>query len=210
MSRKELRARARAQLGGKIFAESWLIAILVSIIVAAVTGVSNVVPVVGAIIVSGPLAYGMSKLFLKQARDNEKMDIAGVFDGFKEDFAGNLLLGLMQAIFIALWSMLFVIPGIVKSYAYSMAYFIKNDDPSKGWKQCIDESRAMMKGHKMQLFLLDLSFIGWIIVGSFCFGIGVLWVEAYMQAARAQFYESIKPVEEAAPATETFEINPTV
>ena len=57
--------------------------------------------------------------------------------------------------------------------------------------QCITESRRIMSGNKMRLFLLDLSFIGWYIVGALCFGIGTLWVNAYHQMARANFYEDL-------------------
>ena len=115
-----------------------------------------------------------------------------MFKGFSSDFGQNLLIGLMTAIFTALWSLLLIVPGIVKAYSYSMVYYIKADHPEYDWRQCIAESQAMMNGHKMDLFILDLSFIGWMIVGSLCLGVGTLWVSAYMEAARAHFYESIQ------------------
>ncbi len=76
-----------------------------------------------------------------------------------------------------------------------MSFYIKADHPEYDWRQCINESKAMMYGHKWELFVLDLSFIGWMIVGALCLGIGTLWATAYQSAARAQFYESLKPVE---------------
>lgn len=200
MSRQEIKARAKSSLGQGIFSTGWLMAVLVVLIYNAITGVLSYT-VVGVLVVSGALSYGLTYVFLKNARDGQPFNIADVFSGFTKDFVGNLLLGLMTAIFTALWSLLFVIPGIVKSYSYSMAFYIKVDHPEKGWKECIDESRQMMNGHKMDLFVQDLSFIGWMIVGSLCLGVGTLWVSAYMNAARAQFYESIKPVDETANAS---------
>lgn len=185
-SRTEIKRKAREQLGGNIFATPWLIAILVALIGNAIVGVSSFI----SFLFIGPITFGLSSLFLKQARDRKAMDVAGLFDGFN-DFGQTFLLGFLSTLFIALWSMLFVIPGIVKTYSYSMIYYIKADHPEYDWKQCIDESRRIMNGHKWELFVLDLSFIGWMIVGSLCFGIGTLWVTAYMQAAKAQFYRAI-------------------
>ena len=72
-----------------------------------------------------------------------------------------------------------------------MSYYIKLDNPELGANDCITASRKLMKGHKWQLFVLDLSFIGWYIVGMLCFGVGVLWVQAYHEVARAEFYNSL-------------------
>lgn len=194
MSRKELKSRARAQLGNGIFKDNWLYAVLVVIIEWVLVVAINGLPGIGAVaslLICGAITYGTNKLFLKQARDGQKMDVAGIFDGFKEDFGGNLLLGLIRSLLIALWSLLFVIPGIVKNYAYSMAFFVKADHPEYDWRTCLNESRRLMQGNKMRLFELDLSFWGWAIVGTLCFGIGTFWVTAYQQATHAQFYQEI-------------------
>ena len=200
MSRAEIKARARAQLGNNIFGGNWVTAVLVIAVFSLLVGVINVIPGVGtlaSIVISGPLTYGLLKLFLNQARDGAQMEVGGLFDGFKDDFAGTFLLSLLISIFTFLWAILFIIPGIVKSFSYSMSFFIKKDHPEYTWRQCIDESRAMMDGHKWELFVQRLSFIGWMFVGSLCLGIGTLWVMAYMYAADAQFYENLKG---AAPA----------
>lgn len=115
----------------------------------------------------------------------------GVFEGFMADFGGALLFSLMSGIFTFLWSLLFVIPGMIKTYAYAMAYYVKVDHPDYGWNQCVKASIALMKGNKWCLFVLDLSFLGWYTVGALCFGIGTLWVAPYQQATRAQFYNSL-------------------
>ena len=120
------------------------------------------------------------------------MNIPDIFNGFRDDFSNTFLIGLMTTLFTMLWSLLFVIPGIVKAYSYSMAMYIKNDNPDYDWRKCIDESQEMMSGHKADLFMLDLSFLGWMIVGTLCAGVGVFWVNAYMSAAHAQFYEDLR------------------
>lgn len=191
MDRASIKAAARQQLENGIFSGNWVMAVVMIVVYSLITSVVSSTGI-GTLIIYGPLAMGMAYLFLKQARDNQKMEFGDLFYGFSNDFVGNLLLGLMETIFILLWSLLFVIPGIVKSYSYSMCYYIKNDNPEYGWKECLDASKEMMDGHKMELFILDLSFIGWAIVGSLACGIGSLWVSAYMMAARAQFYKSLK------------------
>lgn len=193
MNREEIKARARAQLGGGIFQNAWMMGLVVCLLIGLLeTTATSVLPVVGGILVLGPLEYGMAYIFLKQARDGQPVQMGDMFRGFQDDFGGTLLIGLMTGLFTFLWSLLFFIPGIVKAYSYSMVYYIKVDHPDYDWKMCIDESRRMMNGHKWEKFVLDLSFIGWILVGSLCLGVGTLWVTPYMTAAEANFYESIR------------------
>ena len=193
MTRQEIKARAKDQLGNNLFCNAWLFAVLACFIFSVIcSAAGSIIVGIGAVIVTGPLSFGLNYLFLKQARDNQPMELGDLFKGFSEDFGQNLLIGLMTAIFTALWSLLLIVPGIVKAYSYAMVYYIKADHPEYNWRQCIAESQAMMNGHKMDLFIMDLSFIGWMIVGSLCLGVGTLWVSAYMEAARAHFYESIQ------------------
>ena len=191
VSRPELRARARAKLGGQIFATNWLFALLAIVFASAILSVISFTGI-GPLLLIGPLSFGLAAIFLSLARGKEKVDLADLFKGFTgADFVRLLLLGLMEEIFIFLWSLLFVIPGIVKSYSYSQAIYLAYDHPDWDWQKCIDESRRIMDGNKMKLFVLDLSFIGWYIVGMLACGIGVLWVDPYRQAARAEFYQEL-------------------
>lgn len=195
MDRVQIKELSKQQLGGNIFNSKWLMGLLVCLIVMIITGACSFVPfagAVGALILAGPLNFGIAYVFLKLARTGEEIVVGDIFEGFKSDFGGTILLTIMIGIFTFLWSLLFVIPGIVKAYSYSMAYYIKVDHPEYDWHQCINASKEMMNGHKADLFVLDLSFIGWIIVGSCLCGVGLLWVEPYMESARANFYESIK------------------
>jgi len=192
MTRQEIKLRARQQLGGQIFGNLWLMALLVCFVYAAICGAAGtILPGIGAIIILGPMGYGLSLVFLKQYRYGGEMDFSDLFRGFTDDFGQTFLIGLLTSIFTFLWGLLFVIPGIVKTYSYSMAYYIKIDNPDYGWRECIDASRAMMNGHKWDLFVLDLSFIGWYIVGSLVLGIGTLWVVPYHTAARTIFYDNL-------------------
>lgn len=190
VSNATLRANARQQLGGRIFADLWLSMVVVSLVYGAIVGTASSFLIVGGIILAGPMLYGLTRIAVGVV-EGKKPDVVGLFDGFKEDASGTILLGLMTGIFVFLWSLLFVVPGIVKSYSYALAPYIQQEE-RKDWRYCLDKSRAMMNGYKWQLFCLDLSFIGWYIVGALCLGIGVLFVEPYHQVARANFYEAVK------------------
>ena len=185
----EFRARARQKLGNNIFGNTWLLALVVCLIASAILSIANVVPVIGSLLVAGPISFGLAYIFLALARGKESIDILDLFKGFTgTDIVRLFLLGLIQAILIMLWSLLFIIPGIIKACAYSQAFNLAVDHPDWDWKQCLDESQKMMKGYKWKYFCLNLSFIGWIIVGAILCGIGTLWVTPYMQAACTEFY----------------------
>ena len=189
MSNSELKRKAKAQLGDKLFSNAWLMALLVCVIVGAITtAAGTIVPALGATLILGAVEYGSARLFLGQARSGAPMELGELFSGFSSDFGELFLLGFLTSLFTALWALLFVIPGIVKAYSWSLIYYIKLDHPEYGWRECMKESAAMMRGYKMKLFLLDLSFIGWYIVGSLCLGVGTLWVVPYHTATHAQFY----------------------
>ena len=160
MNRADLKQRAKAQLGGSIFGSVWLYAVLVFFINALIQRLGRVV----GLLLTGPLSYGIAKMLLKQSRDGQAMNVAEMFDGFKDDFGGNFLLHLLMSIFIALWSLLLVVPGIIKALGWSMAYYIKVEHPEYTWKQCLDASTALTNGHKGDLFVLHLSFIGWYLI----------------------------------------------
>ena len=192
VTNRELRKRARETLGGQIFDQKWLMGLAVAFVLSAILATaSTITSGIGSIILTGPLMLGLYKSFLIAVRTHMDISFDNAFDGFK-NFGQSFLLGLMQSIFVMLWSLLFLIPGIVKTYSYSMAYYIMIDHPEYTWNQCITESRNMMRGHKWQLFCLDFSFIGWIIVGALCLGIGTLWVTPYQYTARTEFYHALK------------------
>ena len=185
----ELRAVSRTTLSG-----NWMMAALATLIYLLIAGGVSSIPVAGsvlAIIVMYPLAYGFAILFLDLFREGKPIDIGKLFDGFK-DFGrvwGTLIL---VAIYTILWTCLLIIPGIVKSYSYALTPFILKDEPELKYNAAIEKSMRMMDGYKMKLFLLDLSFIGWMILSVLTLGIGLLFLQPYMNTARAAFYEDLK------------------
>ena len=192
ISNSEIRAKARELLGGGIFKNEWLYALLIVLVVSLITGLLSAT-FVGSVIVYGVLMVAMASYFTGRIRGEvEYKDMNAAIDGCKKNPVSSILTGLLYNLFIALGSFFFVIPGLVLSCSYAMTFYIRNDNPEIGIMDALKESKRMMNGHKMQYFTLQLSFIGWMIVGSFCFGIGTLWVSAYMEAAKAVFYEELK------------------
>lgn len=115
-----------------------------------------------SLLVSGAFTFGISVYFLDLVRER-KSDIGQVFSGFGYYFK-TLLLFVVMSIFILLWTLLFIIPGIIASFRYSQAFYILADDPSKDIMQCLKESKALMKGNKANYLFLQLSFIGWYLL----------------------------------------------
>ncbi len=215
-TRQEIKQNAKDQLDNSIFSTKWLMLTLVllvyEIVIGAVGGVStryrgvgemsaaalaifafiSLVLFVAGIIITGPLGYSITRILTKCAREKKQADIADLGIGFKECMSDAILLSVVSKILIVLWTLLLIIPGIIKSYAYSQAFFIQQDQDNKDWRYCLDKSQEMMKGHKWDLFVLDLSFIGWYIVGLLCLGVGVLFVTPYHEMAKANFYLELK------------------
>lgn len=184
----ELRALARQSLSGK-----WTMLALVTLLLLVISGASGI-GIVTTIFIFLPINFSVEQLFLRFVRGEEDNLIEKMFDGFN-CYGRALGVELLRAIYILLWSLLFYIPGVVKSYSYAMTYYIALDNPELGAEECINRSMKMMNGHKMELFLLDLSFIGWILLAILTFGIGLLWVAPYMKVAHCHFYEELKASE---------------
>ncbi|MBR6345812.1 MAG: DUF975 family protein [Bacteroidales bacterium] len=136
-----------------------------------------------------PLALGFSNAMLALVRSGERNITANMFKlGFCPYWKKAWGMILMM-VFIFLWSLLFFIPGLIKAYSYAMTPYILNDNPDLSANEAIDRSRAMMKGHKFDLFYLHLSFIGWFLLCILSCGIGFLWLVPYVQGSVASFYE---------------------
>lgn len=147
-------------------------------------------------IVLSPIAWGFEIMFLENIRKRDKeLDLGKMFEGFK-DYIRIMLTNLLRGIYTLLWMLLLIIPGIIKMYSYSMTNYILLDDPDLKYNSAIEKSMAMMKGHKMDLFLLDLSMIGWLILSIITCGIGILFLAPYNLTAHAHFYEDLKAEEQ--------------
>lgn len=182
--RKQVKLRAKTTLGanfGIIFGT-----IIVGGLILGASGITGI----GALILSGPIAAGLALVQLSVLR-GEKAEFGDMFKGFN-NFGTNCGAGVLVAIYTFLWSLLFCIPGIVKSYSYAMTFYILADHPEMNANEAITASKNMMNGHKWDLFVLDLSFFWWILLGSVTCGLAFIYVEPYMELSRASFYESIK------------------
>lgn len=137
-----------------------------------------------------PLQWGLTVLFLTIVRE-QQASYEQLFDGFKNywHILGTLFL---KNLYIGLWILLLIVPGIIKYYSYSMTEYILKDHPDLGANEAIEKSMEMMDGHKMDLFLLQLSFIGWMILSCLTLGLGFILLWPYMSTAMAHFYEDLK------------------
>lgn len=143
-----------------------------------------------AFILGGTLQLGYARFLLKQ-HDGirpEFNDLFSQFDRFGTGFAQLFLRGL----YVGLWSLLFLIPGIVKSYSYAMTPYILEDNPQLTANQAISWSQELMDGHKTELFVLDLTFIGWGILAGMSWNLGHLFLNPYKNAAYAAFYRQLQ------------------
>ena len=139
-----------------------------------------------------PLTWGYQTLFLGAVRGGEAT-AKDMFEGYnKELFSRVLTTTLLYYVYVFLWSLLLLIPGCIKAYSYAMTPYILKDNPEMKNNAAIEESMRMMDGHKLELFLLDLSFIGWAILSILTCCIGFLWLTPYMNMARVNFYEDLK------------------
>ncbi len=188
----EFRARARRRMEENIFSATWLMFLVVMLIYTALISVASYFMGL-SILVVGPLMVGVSAVSLHLVRSaSAAVSIEEMFIGFRGDkLLKTLVLGLLIWLYIFLWTLLFIIPGLIKSYSYSMAYYIHLDNPEMDSNDCIAESCRMMDGHKWRLFCLDFSFIGWHILGILTCGVITLWIMPYQQLAHAYFYDDL-------------------
>lgn len=201
---KEIRRAAKSTLSGR-----WLNPVICTLVYLLITGVCSafssykglpastnaVLAIVGlalTMLIVVPLGFGYSVAFLRHVR-GEDVDslVTRPFDAFK-DYGRYLGTGLLMAVFEFLWGLLLIVPGIIKSYSYALTPYIMHDHPELSADECIDKSKDMMYGYKWKLFCLDLSFIGWIILGFLTLGILFLWIGPWVECSHVKFYEELK------------------
>lgn len=142
------------------------------------------------LILGGPMTLGLVTYFLHLFRtDNSKIE--DVFSGFSS-FGKTFVLNLLISIFVFLWLLLLIVPGIIAGIRYSMGFYIMHDNPEMSAVEALNKSKEMMDGEKMRLFILWLSFLGWFILGLISLGIGFIWITPYYNAAVTAFYEDLK------------------
>ena len=188
MTRAELKAAAKEQIKGNIGK-----LLLVIVIIFAIGFACGFIPFIGSIItfiITPALSLGVYKIYLKLTK-KEGFTIGDMFSGFNQT-GRALWLNILIVVFTWLWSLLFVIPGIVKSFAYSMAYLVLADNPEFTAREALNKSKEIMNGHKWDLFVLYLSFFWWYLLISITFGLAAIYVVPYINATIVNFYNSIK------------------
>ncbi len=189
-SNHEIRLAARQTLKG-----NWTNAVLATLVFTLISAAAGSIPFAGLLVVC-PLEFGYMLCFLRMVRGEDSSEMVGDQFNVFNRYGRVLGTSLLRFLYILLWTLLLIIPGIVKSYAYAMTPYVMNDHPELGADECIHESRMMMQGYKWKLFCLDLSFIGWAILCIFTMGIGLLWLQPYIEASYAKFYNELKARQE--------------
>ncbi len=194
MNRKLLKSNAKAQIAGKI----GMLFVITAIIYAITFGAMMILAfipfggLVGTIILTPAFGLSVIRIYLNIFH-GKKPDVKDAFSGF-DDFWSAFKVQFLIGLFTFLWSLLFFIPGIVKAYSYSMSLYILAENREKPALECISESKQMTYGHKADLFVLDLSFFWWHLLGTITFGIAYIYVVPYISATYTNVYYSLKPV----------------
>ena len=175
----------------RVLAGNWGIAIAVTLIYGVVSGISSQFYGIGTLFVAYPLAVGVNVYFINLFRG--KAEFEDLLDPFKRNYIESVFTMFLMQIYVFLWSLLLIIPGIIKAFSYAMVPYIMADkDYDLAYNEAIAESNRMMDGRKMDLFILSLSFIGWALLGVLTFGLLYFWLIPYMNATFAAFYLETK------------------
>ena len=211
---EDFRVAARAKMTGK-WATLALVTFIVSLILGVCTSSYSTISsgsfttvcftslgTIAALVLNGPFELSQNKIALNVMRGKD-VTIEMTFDGFK-NFVNAFLLELVNSIFIFLWSLLFVIPGIIKELSYSMSFYLLADNPGLTQDQAREKSIAMMNGNKWRLFCLRISFIGWYLLCVITCGILLFWVIPYVKCAEAEFYRDLIKEQDVMPENGNF------
>jgi len=167
--------------------QAFLVGSFIYVMIAALI-LAAVYFILGSIISVG---YARFNLNLIDRLEGTFEDLFAYFSYWKTTAAAKFL----RNIYILLWSLLFVIPGIIASFSYAMTDYILAENPAMSASEAISRSKEMMEGNRFRLFCLEFSFIGWSILCAFTLGIGNLWLTPYRQAATAAFYREVSGTE---------------
>jgi uncharacterized membrane protein len=194
---KVLMAQARESLKGL-----WGLAIGAVVVFILVLGACGIVPIIGSIaplIIAGPMEVGLIIFSLAIAR-KQNAQLSQIFDGFKK-FGVAVGANLLRMLFIFLWSLLLIVPGIIAGLSYAMTLYIVAESDSIGPLEAMQKSKEMMRGNRLKLFCLGWRFFGWSLLCMLTFGIGFLWLFPYAIVSYAQFYNDLKNKGAVAPIT---------
>ncbi|MDD6060215.1 MAG: DUF975 family protein [Ruminococcus sp.] len=193
MNRAQLKSDAKIQIKGKIG-----ILFLITLIIGAISFLAEFVlafipfvgPIISSIIITPAFSLSIVRVYLSICEGGTP-SAGDAFCGF-DDFWAAFKVTFFVGLYTFLWSLLLFVPGIIKAISYSMSMYILAENKGKSAHSCIRESMEMTNGYKMDLFILGLSFIGWILLCFVTLGIAAIWVIPYMNATYANAYKSLK------------------
>ncbi len=147
-----------------------------------------------ALLLGGPIAVGLNCFFVKNVRgEREELSVTTPFTEAFKNYPRKLGGSLWMGLFVFLWALLFVIPGIIKGISYSMTQYILADCPNVKARDALKLSMRMMNGHKWEYFVMGLSFLGWILLSALTLGIlSVFYVDPYMRSSFAEYYLELR------------------
>jgi len=163
---------------------------LISNIFYSFISVASILGIFYTIFIGNVIVVGNNRYFIKNHDENP--ELGEIFKGFKGNYLNVVKIMFLMDLKTLLWLFLFIIPGFVKAYEYSMIPYLLAENPNLSASEAFSLSKQMTTGQKMDLFVLDLSFLGWIILGLICCGIGILFVLPYPEATRAEVYLNLK------------------
>lgn len=152
--------------------------------------VASILGILYTIFIGNVIVVGKNGYFIKNHDENP--ELGEIFKGFKGNYLNVVKIMFLMDLKTLLWLFLFIIPGFVKAYEYSMIPYLLAENPNLSASEVFSLSKQMTTGQKMDLFVLDLSFLGWIILGLICCGIGILFVLPYPEATNAEVYLNLK------------------
>ena len=152
--------------------------------------VASILGILYTIFIGNIIVVGKSRYFIKNHYENP--ELSEIFSGFKDNYLNVVKIMFLMDLKTLLWLFLVIVPGIIKAYEYSMIPYLLAENPNLSTSQVFSLSKQMTTGQKMDLFVLDLSFLGWIILGALCCGIGLLFVQPYPEATKAEVYLILK------------------
>ena len=205
----EIRQESLAQMKG-----NWGLAVVITLlfhvviyasgVIAAILGsalspaysenaMEDVFLILASVLVLYPMAFAMVKLFLHFVRQEQPLHTSAIFKGFSSPYFGKAVVSyLLISIYTFLWTLLLIVPGIIKRLSYSLTPYVLLDNPELSADEAVNRSMQLMRGHKMQLFLMELGFVGLALLSLLALGIPLLWLYPYYQTVWAKFYEEVK------------------
>lgn len=173
--------------------EKWGLAIGTFLIYSLITGAAGSIGASGSIIsllIGGPFMLGAATFSLSISRGKEAR-LEQIFQGFNY-FTTAFVAYLLMVVFVILWMLLLIIPGIIAALSYSMTFYILSDEPTLKAQDALKKSKAMMEGYKLKLFYLCLRFFLLALLCILTLGIGFLWLIPFIHITMAKFYDDIK------------------